>query len=136
MIYRPRGGSHNYVRQTFRSFEVTVLDIIFLKWSLYRAEDHTTRYNKYPVASRSPYWIFSLSMRYKLKFRSLITRQHECALLAQEAHTSPKSHHELNSWHRILLLKLKLLKMRIIKQVTKQVSKGIKRLIQVVNKSN
>jgi CBS domain containing-hemolysin-like protein len=68
-----------------------------------------TRYNKYSGALRSLYWIlffsshlydnigfFSLSTRYKLNLRSLSTRQHECALLAQEAHTSPKSHHKIN----------------------------------------
>jgi hypothetical protein len=55
-----------------------------------------TRYGKHPRALRSPYWNFSISTRYKLNFRSLSTRQHESALLAHDAHTSSKSHHELN----------------------------------------
>jgi hypothetical protein len=134
MISRLHGGSHDWVRQTPRSFEITVLDIIFLKWSLDCAECRTTEYGKHPRASRSPYWNFSLSTRYKLNFRSLSTRQHERALSAQAAHTSPKSHHELNIWQRISLLKVKLLKMRIIQQVVKQVSKEMKELIQVVSK--
>jgi hypothetical protein len=91
-------------------------------------------YGELPGASTSSYWNFLLGISYKLKFRGLSTRQHERALLAQEAHTSPKSHHELNIWQRISLLKLRLLKMRIIQQVTKQVSKEIKGLIQVVSK--
>jgi hypothetical protein len=89
-------------------------------------------YGELPEALTSSYWNFLLGISYKLKFRGLSTRQH--ALLAQEAHTSPKSHHELNIWQRISLLKLRLLKMRIIQQVTKQVSKEIKGLIQVVSK--
>jgi hypothetical protein len=72
---------------------------------------------------------------YKLNFRSLCTRQYERALLAQEAHTSPKSHHELNILQRISLLQLRFLKERTIHQVTKQVSKEIKGLIQVVSKT-
>jgi hypothetical protein len=55
-----------------------------------------TGYGRHPRASRSPYWNFSLSTTYKLDFKSLSARQHERALLAQKAHTSPKSHHELN----------------------------------------
>jgi hypothetical protein len=55
-----------------------------------------TGYDKHLGAWRSPYLNFSLNIRYKLNFRNLSTRQHERALFAQEAHTSPKSHHELN----------------------------------------
>jgi hypothetical protein len=116
MISRPCRGSYDWVRQTPQSFKITILDIIFLKSSMW------------------PYWNFSLSARYKLNFISLSTRQHECALLAQEAHTFPKSHNELNIWQRILLLQLRLLKSRIIHHVAKQVSKEIKGLIQVVSK--
>jgi hypothetical protein len=130
MISRPHRGLHDWVWQTPQSFEITVLDIIFLKWSLYRMEGRTIGYGKHPRASRSSYWNFSLSTRYKLNFRCLSTRQHERALLAQEAHTSPKSHHELNFWQRISLLQLRLLKLRIIQQVSKE----IKWLIQVVSK--
>jgi hypothetical protein len=134
MIYRPHGGSHDWVWQTPRIFKITVLDIIFLKLSLDRVEDRTTGYSKHPKVSRSPYWNFSLSTGYKLNFWSLTTRQHERGLLAQEAHTSLKSHHELNIWKRISLLKVRLLKIRIIQQVAKQVSKEIKGFIQVVSK--
>jgi hypothetical protein len=55
MISRPRGGSHNWVRQTPWSLEIAVLDIIFLKWSLDRTEDRTTRYDKHPGALWSLY---------------------------------------------------------------------------------
>jgi hypothetical protein len=60
----------------------------------------------------------------------------ECAFVTQEEHTSPKSHHELNIWQRISLLKVKLTKSRLTQQVTKEVSIKIKALIQVMNKSN
>jgi hypothetical protein len=60
----------------------------------------------------------------------------ECAFAAQEAHTSPKSHHELNIWQRISLLKVRVLQPRLIQQVAKQILIKIKALIQVVNKSN
>jgi hypothetical protein len=49
--------------------------------------------------------------------------------MAQEAHTSPKSHHELNIWQRISLLKVKLSKSRPTQQVTKEVSIKIKALV-------
>jgi hypothetical protein len=48
--------------------------------------------------------------------------------VAQEAHTSPKSHHELNIWQKISLLKVKLPKLRHISQVVRKVSKEIKTL--------
>jgi hypothetical protein len=63
-------------------------------------------------------------------------KTNECAFAAQESHTSPKSHHELNIWQRISLFKVKLPKSRLIPQVARQVSKEIKALIQVVSKSN
>jgi hypothetical protein len=56
--------------------------------------------------------------------------------MAQEAHTSPKSHHELNTWQRISLLKVRLPKLRLTHQVINEVSIKIKSLKQVVNKSN
>jgi hypothetical protein len=56
--------------------------------------------------------------------------------VAQEAHTSPKCHHELKIWQRISLLKVRLPKSRLTQQVTNEVSIKIKALIQVVNKSN
>jgi hypothetical protein len=130
MISRPRGGSHDWVQQTPRSFEITVLDIIFLKWSLNCTEGRTAGYGKHPRALISSYWNFSLSTRYKLNFRSLSIKQHERALLAQETHTSLKSHHELNIWQMISLLKVRLLTNRIIQQVSKE----IKGFMQVVSK--
>jgi hypothetical protein len=60
----------------------------------------------------------------------------ECALLAQEAHTPSKSHHELNIWQRVSLLKMILPKSRLTQQVANEVLIKIKSLIQVVNKSN
>jgi hypothetical protein len=60
----------------------------------------------------------------------------ECAFAAQEVHTYPKSHHELNIWQRISPLKLRVLQPRLTQQVAKQVLIKIKALIQVVNKSN
>jgi hypothetical protein len=42
----------------------------------------------------------------------------ECALLAQEAHTPSKSHHELNIWQRVSLLKVRLPKLKLTQQVT------------------
>jgi hypothetical protein len=60
----------------------------------------------------------------------------ECALLAQEADTSSKSHHRLNIWQRVLLLKVRLPKTRLTQQVTNEVSIKIKVFIQVVNKSH
>jgi hypothetical protein len=136
MISRLHRGLHAWVRQAPRSFKIIVLDIIFLKWSLDHANGHTSRYGKHIGASRSPYWNFSLNTKYKLIFRSLSTRQHERSLLAQEAHTSLKSYYELNIWQMISLLKVRLLRMRIIEQVAKQVSKEIKALIHMINKSN
>jgi hypothetical protein len=56
--------------------------------------------------------------------------------LQHEEHISPKSHHELNIWQRISPLKVRVLQPRLTQQVTRQVSKEIKSLIQVVNKSN
>jgi hypothetical protein len=70
---------------------------------------------------------FDASLKHKTK---------ECAFVAQEAHTSPKSYHELNIWQRISLLKEKLPKLRLTQQVTNKVSIKMKALIQVVNKSN
>jgi hypothetical protein len=56
--------------------------------------------------------------------------------MAQEAHTSPKSHHELNIWQRISPLEVRVLHPRFVQQVANQVSIKTKALIQVVSKSN
>jgi hypothetical protein len=106
MTSRPRGGSHNWVRQTPRSFEITVLES---------------------------------NMKYKVQTKFLDKFKHktkEYALLAQDAHTSSKSHQELNIWQRVLFIKVRLPKTRLTQQVTNEVSIKIKALIQVVNKSN
>jgi hypothetical protein len=60
----------------------------------------------------------------------------KCTLLTQEAHTSSKSHHKLNIWHRVSLLKVRLPKTILTQQVANEVLIKIKALIQVVNKSN
>jgi hypothetical protein len=106
MTSRPRGGSHDWVRQTPRSFEITILESI----------------NKHRIQTE-----FQASLKHETK---------ECAFAAQEAHTSPKSHHELNIWQRISPLKVGVLQPRLVQQVTKQVLIKTKALIQVVRKSN
>jgi hypothetical protein len=68
MISKPCGGSHNLVRQTPRSFEITILESII----------------KHRIQTK-----FYASLKHETK---------EYAFAAQEAHTSPKSHHELNIW--------------------------------------
>jgi hypothetical protein len=42
-------------------------------------------------------------------YASLKHETKDCAFAAQEAHTSPKSHHELNIWQRISPLKVRVL---------------------------
>jgi hypothetical protein len=106
MTSRLCGGSHDWVRQTPRSFKITVLES---------------------------------NMKHKVQTKFLDKFKHktkECALLAQEAHTSSKSHHELNIWQRVSLLKVRFPKTRLTQQVTNEVSIKKKALIQVVNKSN
>jgi hypothetical protein len=79
------------------------------------------------------------NMKHKVQTELLDKFKHkikECVLLAQEAHASSKSHHELNIWQRVSLLKVKLPKTRLTQQVINEVSIKIKALIQVVNKSN
>jgi hypothetical protein len=78
-------------------------------------------------------------IKHIIRTRFLASLKHEtkeCAFAAQEAHTSPKSHHELNIWQRISPLKVRVLQPRLVQQVAKQVLVKIKALIQVVNKSN
>jgi hypothetical protein len=106
MTSRPHGGSHDWVRQTPRSFEITILESII----------------KHRIQTK-----FLASLRHETK---------ECAFAAQEAHTSPKSHHELNIWQKISQLKVRVLQPRLIQQVVKQVSIKTKALIQVVSMSN
>jgi hypothetical protein len=106
MTSRPHGGSHDWVRQTPRSFEITILESII----------------KYRIQTE-----FYASLKHETK---------ECAFAAQETHTSPKSHHELNIWQRTSPLKVSVLQPRLVQQVTKQVSIKTKALIQVVSKSN
>jgi hypothetical protein len=106
MTSRPRRGSHDWVRQTPQSFKITILESII----------------KHIIQTE-----FYISLRHKIK---------ECVFVAQEAHTSPKSHHELNIWQRISPLKLRVLQPRLTQQVSKQVRIKIKSLIQVVNKTN
>jgi hypothetical protein len=46
-------------------------------------------------------------------YASLKNDTKECAFAAQEVHTYPKSHHELNIWQRISPLKLRVLQARL-----------------------
>jgi hypothetical protein len=77
------GGSHDWVRLTPRSFEITVLESNM----------------KHKVQTE-----FLDKFKHKTK---------ECAFLAQETHTSSKSPHELNIWQRVSLLKVRLPKSRL-----------------------
>jgi hypothetical protein len=90
MTSRPCGGSHDWVRQTPQSFEITILKSII----------------KHRIQTK-----FYGSLKYEIK---------ECSFTAQEAHTSPKSRHELNIWQRILSFKVRVLQPRLVQQVTKQ----------------
>jgi hypothetical protein len=95
-----------------------------------------TRYDKHPEL-RDHY--IGILIKHIIQTEFLASLKHkinECAFAAQEAHTSLKSHHELNIWQRVSLLKVKLPQSRLIPQVTRQVSKEIKTLIKVVKKSN
>jgi hypothetical protein len=66
MTSRPRGGLHDWVRQIHRSFKITILEYII----------------KHIIQTE-----FYASLKHETK---------ECVFAAQETHTSPKSHHELN----------------------------------------
>jgi hypothetical protein len=98
MTYRPCGGSHDWVRQTPRSFEVTILESII----------------KHRIQTE-----FQIGLKHETKER---------AFAAQEVHTSPKSHHELNIWQRISPLKVRVLQPILVQQVAKQVSIQTKHL--------
>jgi hypothetical protein len=95
----PHRGSHDWVQQTPQSFEITVLESNM----------------KHMVQTR-----FLDKFKHKIK---------ECALLVQGAHTSLKSHHELNIWQMVSLLKVRLPKTRLTQQVENEVSFKIKALI-------
>jgi hypothetical protein len=78
-------------------------------------------------------------MKHKVQTEFLDKFRHktkESTLLAQETHTSSKSHHELNIWQNVSLLKVRLPKTRLTQQVTNEVSIKIKTFIQVVNMTN
>jgi hypothetical protein len=135
MISRPHEDSHDWVRQTPQSFETTVLDIPQITSRLCRGSHDWVR--------QTP-WSFEITIlesiiKYRIEtefYASLKHETKECAFAAQEAHTSPKSHHELNIWQSISPLKVRVLQPRLVQQVAKQVSTKIKALIQVVSKSN
>jgi hypothetical protein len=135
VISRPRGGSHDFVRQTPRSFETDVLDIPQMT-SRPRGGSHD-----WVRQTLQSFKIIILESIIKhiiqIEFSAIIKHEtKECAFAAQEAHTSPKSHHELNIWQRISPLKVRVLHPRLVQQVAKQVSIKTKALIQAVNKSN
>jgi hypothetical protein len=106
MTSRSCGGSHDWAQKIPRSFKITILESII----------------KYRIQTK-----FYVSLKYETKER---------AFAAQETHTSPKSHHELNIWQKISPLKVRVLHPRLVQQVVKQVSIKIKVLIQVVYMSN
>jgi hypothetical protein len=135
VISRLRGGSYDWVRQTPRSFKTTVLDI----------PQMTSRPRKgsYDWVRQTPQSFELTILEYIIKhiiqtefYASLKHETKECAFAAQESHTSPKSHHELNIWQRISPLKVRVLQPKLVQQVAKQVSIKTKALIQVVSKSN
>jgi hypothetical protein len=135
MISRSRRGSHDWIWQTPRSFKITILDIPQMT--------SRPRRGSHDWVWQTP-WSFEITvlesnMKHKVQTKILDKfklKTNECALLAQEAHTSSKFHHELNIWQRISLLKVRLPKTRLTQQVANDVSIKIKTLIQVVNKSN
>jgi hypothetical protein len=135
VISRLRGGSYDWVRQTPRSFKTTVLDIPQMT--------SRPRRGSYDWVRQTPQSFELTILEYIIKhiiqtefYASLKHETKECAFAAQESHTSPKSHHELNIWQRISPLKLRVLQPKLVQQVAKQVSIKTKALIQVVSKSN
>jgi hypothetical protein len=75
MTSRPHRGLHDWVRQTPWSFKIIILKSII----------------KHKIQAE-----FYASLKHEAK---------ECVFAAQEAHTSSKSHHELNIWQIISPLK-------------------------------
>jgi hypothetical protein len=135
VISRLRGGSYDWVRQTPRSFKTTVLDIPQMT--------SRPRRGSYDWVRQTPQSFELTILEYIIKhiiqtefYASLKHETKECAFAAQESHTSPKSHHELNIWQRISPLKVRVLQPKLVQQVAKQVSIKTKALIQVVSKSN
>jgi hypothetical protein len=135
VISRLRGGSHDWLRQTPRSFETTVLDIPQMT--------SRPRGGSHDWVRQTP-WSFKIIILKSIIKHILQTEFHvslkhetkEYAFAAQEAHTSPKFHHELNIWQRFSPLKVRVLQPRLVQQITKQILIKTKALIQVVNKSN
>jgi hypothetical protein len=135
VISRQRGGSHDWVWQTPRSFETTVLDISQMTY-----RPHAGLHNWVWQTPRSfKITILESIIKHRIQTEFQAGLKHEIkerAFAAQETHTSPKSHHELNIWQRISPLKVRMLQPRLVQQVAKQVSIKTKALIQVVNMSN
>jgi hypothetical protein len=128
VISRPRGGSHDWVRQTPQSFETTVLDIPQMTSRLRRGSHDWVR----QIPRSFEITILESIIKHIIQtefYASLNHETKECAFMAQEAHTSPKSHHELNIWQRISPLKGRVLQPRLVQQVTKLVSIKTKALI-------
>jgi hypothetical protein len=135
VISRPRGGSYDRVRQTPRSFETTVLDIPQMTSRLRGGSHDWVRQT--PQSFEITILESIIKHRIQIEFYARLKHEtKEYAFAAQEAHTSPKSHHDLNIWQRISPLKVRVLQPRLVQQVAKQVSIKIKALIQVVNMSN
>jgi hypothetical protein len=95
VMSRSRGGSHNWVRQTHCSFEITVLDIPQMT-SRPRGGSHNC-VRQTPQSFEII--ILKSIIKHKIQTEFYASLEHEikeCAFTAREAHTSPKSHHELN----------------------------------------
>jgi hypothetical protein len=67
-------------------------------------EGRMTEYVKHPGALISLYWNLHKAQNTDWILGKFNRKIKVCALLAQEAHTSLKSHHELNIWQMISLL--------------------------------
>jgi hypothetical protein len=135
VISRPRGGSHDWVRQTPRSFETTVLD--FPQMTSRPCGGSNDWVRQTPRSFKVT--ILESIIKHRIQTKFLASLKHETkehAFAAQYPYTSPKSHHELNIWQRISPLKVRVLQPRLVQEVTKQVSIKIKILMQVVSKRN
>jgi hypothetical protein len=113
VISRPCGGSHDWVRQTPRSFETTILDIPQMT--------SRTRGGSHDWVRQTPQSfeiiILESIIKHRIQTEFYASLKHEtidCTFAAQEAQTSPKSHHELNIWQSISPLKVRVLQPRLI----------------------
>jgi hypothetical protein len=121
VISTPHGGSHDWVQQTPQSFETTILDIHQMTSKLRRGSHDWVRQTPPSFEITILEYIIKHIIQSEF-YASLKYETKERAFVAQEAHTSPKSHHELNIWQRISPFKVRVLQPRLVQQVAKQVS--------------